>query len=61
MKFQLHCVFSLSSDSLKDDDEEMATLCQCALKVVKDILPSTKLTSILTHLLAQERADTLSK
>lgn len=52
---------SLTSDSLKDDDEEMATLCQCALKVVRDILPATKLTSLLSHLLAQERADTLTK
>jgi hypothetical protein len=29
--------------------------------VVNDLMPETKLTSILSHLLAQERADTLSK
>lgn len=52
---------SLNPDVSRDEEEEMGTLCQCALKAVKDILPETKLTPILSHLLAQERSDTLSK
>lgn len=52
---------SLNPDLSRDDDDEMGTLCQCALKVVKDFLPETKLTPILSQLLTQERADTLSK
>jgi hypothetical protein len=44
-----------------DEYDEMGTLCQCALKVVKEFLPETKITPILSHLLMQERADTLSK
>lgn len=55
------CLFRLNLDASRDDEEEMGTLCQCALKVAKEVLPETKLTSILIHLLAQERADTLSK
>lgn len=51
----------INSDLSRDEEETMGTLCQCALKVVKEILPETKLTSILSHLLEQERADTLSK
>lgn len=51
----------MNPDISRDDEEEMGTLCQCALKVVKEVLPETKLTLILSHLLAQERADTLSK
>lgn len=51
----------LNPDLSRDDDDEMGTLCQCALKVVKDFLPETKLTPILSQLLTQERADTLSK
>lgn len=39
----------------------MGTLCQCALKVIQEILPETKLTPILSHLLIQERADTMSR
>ncbi|KAG5683667.1 hypothetical protein PVAND_012934 [Polypedilum vanderplanki] len=51
----------INSDLSRDEEETMGTLCQCALKVVKEILPETKLTPILSDLLAQERADTLSK
>ncbi|CRK90877.1 CLUMA_CG004567, isoform A [Clunio marinus] len=51
----------LNPDISSDEDEEMGTLCQCALKVLKEFLPETKLTPILSHLLEQERADTLSK
>lgn len=54
-------VFRLNPDVSRDDDDEMGTLCQCALKVVNDVLPETKLTPILSLMLAQERADTLSK
>jgi hypothetical protein len=53
--------FRLNPDISRDDEDEMGALCQCALKVVKEILPETKLTPILSHLLAQDRADTLSK
>jgi hypothetical protein len=53
--------FRINSDLSRDEEETMSTLCQCALKVVKEILPDTKLTPIISHLLAQERADTLSK
>lgn len=53
--------FRLNPDITRDDEDEMGTLCQCALKAVKDFLPETKLTQILSHLLAQERSDTLSK
>lgn len=53
--------FRMNPDVSRDDDDEMGTLCQCALKVVNDVLPETKLTPILSLLLAQERADTLSK
>lgn len=54
--FRLHLDYSRG-----DEEDEIGTLCQCALKVVKDVLPETKLTPILSDLLAQERADTLSK
>lgn len=53
--------FRLNPDITRDDEDEMGTLCQCALKAVKDFLPETKLTQIISHLLAQERSDTLSK
>lgn len=39
----------------------MGTLCQCALKVIQEVLPETKLTPILSQLLIQERADTMSR
>ncbi|XP_070506301.1 serine-rich adhesin for platelets isoform X2 [Chironomus tepperi] len=50
-----------NSDLSRDEDEVMGTLCQCALKVIKEILPETKLTQLLSDLLVQERADTLTK
>lgn len=52
--------FSINNLS-RDEDEEMGTLCQCALKALTELLPETKLAPILSHLLLQERADTLSK
>ena len=39
----------------------MGTLCQCAHIAIKELLPETKLTPILSHLLLQERSETLSK
>jgi hypothetical protein len=45
----------------RDEDEEKARLCQCAHKALTEILPETKLTPILSHLLLQERSDTLTK
>lgn len=51
----------LNPDINRDEEDELGTLCQCALKVSKEFLPETKLTPILSHLLAQERSDTLSK
>lgn len=51
----------LSPDINRDEEDVMGTLCQCALKVAKEFLPETKLTPILSHLLDQERSDTLSK
>ncbi|CAH1717775.1 unnamed protein product [Chironomus riparius] len=50
-----------NSDLSRDEDEVMGTLCQCALKVIKELLPETKLTQLLSDLLVQERADTLTK
>lgn len=60
-KDKINVYSRLNPDVSRDDDDEVGTLCQCALKIVKDVLPETKLTSILSLLLAQERADTLSK
>lgn len=53
-------IFSINNLS-RDEDEEMGTLCQCALKALTELLPETKLAPILSYLLLQERADTLSK
>jgi hypothetical protein len=53
---------SLNPDvSRTDDEDQIITLCQSALKVLVDFLPETKLTQILPDLLKQERADSLSK
>ena len=60
-KLKIFLSSRLNSDLSSDEDDEMGTLCQCALKVVMEFLPETKLTPILSHLLTQERADTLSK
>ncbi|XP_059619247.1 uncharacterized protein LOC132263481 [Phlebotomus argentipes] len=56
------CVLqSLSSDTTRDDDEAMGTLCQCAQVALAQMLPATKLTPILTDILGQERSESLSK
>lgn len=39
----------------------MGTLCQCAHIALISLLPQTKLTSILSHILLQERSETLSR
>lgn len=54
-------VFSFLHRSTNDEDEQMGTLCKCAQIALVEILPSTKITQILSDILSQERSESLSK
>ncbi|XP_055920971.1 uncharacterized protein LOC129952423 [Eupeodes corollae] len=51
----------LQGNSNNEEDEPMGTLCRCAHIALSEMLPSTKMTSILADILLQERSESLSK
>lgn len=50
-----------NQDISRDDEEPTGTLCQCAHIALTTMLPTTKLTSVLSKILLQERSESLSK
>ncbi|XP_055852381.1 uncharacterized protein LOC129916436 [Episyrphus balteatus] len=51
----------LQGNSNNEEDEPMGTLCRCAHIALSEMLPPTKMTSILADILLQERSESLSK
>lgn len=51
----------LQGNNNNEEDEQMGTLCRCAHIALSEMLPSTKMTSILADILLQERSESLSK
>lgn len=52
---------TFSQDNNRDEEEQMGTLCECALVALTQLLPFTKLTSTFAEILKQERSESLSK
>lgn len=57
---RLSISLSLNQD-LREDEEPMGTLCQCAHAALTTMLPHTKLTATLTQILLKDRSESLSR
>ncbi len=61
IELKIYLSFRLNQDLSREEEEPMGTLCQCAHYALTSILPTTKLTSILTKILLKDRSESLSR
>lgn len=52
---------SLNQNMVREDEEPMGTLCQCAHAALTTMVPNTKLTSTLSNILVKDRSESLTK